>query len=134
MIGLLLVTHGEIGKSLLYAAQRIVPEHELQIQAVSIPLDLRADQLGLYVDQVSAAMRQLDQGDGVLALTDLFGSTPSNLITHLLQSFSMQMLSGVNLPMLIRILNHSHQSLEVLSRLAADGGAQGIRFVEAPAD
>jgi len=130
MVGLLLVTHGEIGAALLRAAERIVPQHEMAIQAIAIPVDLRPDQLGLYVDSVRVALQQLDQGEGVMALTDLFGSTPSNLLAHLLQEHPMRMLTGVNLPMLIRLLNHSHQDLNVLARLAEDGGSRGIRPIQ----
>ncbi|CAK0770012.1 hypothetical protein CCP3SC15_4060003 [Gammaproteobacteria bacterium] len=67
----------------------------------------------------------LDQGDGVLVLTDMYGSTPSNIACRL-DSEKVRIVAGVNLPMLIRVLNYSYLSLEDLTNKAISGGRDGI--------
>ncbi|HRE32898.1 MAG TPA: hypothetical protein PLD88_13045, partial [Candidatus Berkiella sp.] len=72
-------------------------------------------------------IRKLDSGSGVLVLTDMFGSTPSNIAQGLQnQGFCIRVLSGLNLPMLFRILNYPHLPLGPLAKKAVDGGKDGI--------
>jgi PTS system ascorbate-specific IIA component len=71
-------------------------------------------------------LRELDAGDGVLVLTDMFGSTPSNIATRLRAPGALAVVAGVNLPMLVRVLNYASLDLQALVDKAASGGARGV--------
>jgi mannose PTS system EIIA component len=122
MIGILLITHGDIGKELLRTAQNI-------IKSFPTPADyLRVE----YTFETTSAKKQalakikfLDEGDGVLILTDLFGATPHNISTSLKKT-KCCVVSGLNLPMLLRSFNYAHLPLEELAEKASDGGKSGV--------
>lgn len=71
-------------------------------------------------------VRELDQGNGVLVLTDMFGSTPSNIASAVVEAKRVRAISGMNLPMLVRILNYPKLSLDELVMKAVDGGREGV--------
>ena len=96
------------------------------IKSISIPGDLKPEQLGLYADQIKAAIKRLETGDGVLILTDLFGATPSNLAHYFAADRKVCILSGLNLSMLIRIINYAEQPLELLAKIGIVGANKGI--------
>lgn len=99
MIGILVVTHGALGETLMEAAQSIL-EHPLEAAAsVSVDLSVNADELR---KRISSGIGSVNQGTGVLILTDMFGGTPSNLSLSFLEEGKVDVLSGVNLPILIR--------------------------------
>ena len=83
MIGLLIVTHGEIGSSLLDSAAQILGSRPAQISTMSV---WRQDDPGDLVLRARELMEQIDAGDGVLILTDIFGATPGNVVSKLLQN------------------------------------------------
>ena len=99
----------------------------------NLPLPLNVIELDAGADPdatLSVAAREaraLDHGDGVLVLTDLYGATPCN-VAHRLPSLGLHMhcVSGLNLPMLLRVLNYPEQSLDELAQTAASGGRGGI--------
>lgn len=101
MMGIVLAAHGEIAPALLRAAEAIVGPLEatraLSLQAGQAPDELRAE--------VEKAVREVDQGDGVLVLCDMFGGTPSNVCLSCLAPASVrnQVVTGVNLPMLLKV-------------------------------
>ncbi len=125
-VGLLLVTHGAIGEQLSRAASRICPESEMPIACVAIPSDLQPEDLGKYADQIRDALVEQDRGDGVLVLTDLFGATPDNLARYFAAERNARVVSGINLPMLLRVLNYAQLSLEQLFETALVGGEIGV--------
>ena len=98
MIGLIIVTHGSLGQELLKTAEFIIGGLEgcltVSIDSVSSPESQR--------ESVSAAIRALDRGAGILILTDMFGGTPSNISLSFLAEGRVEILSGVNLPMLLK--------------------------------
>lgn len=126
-VGILLVTHECIGAELAAVSEAIFKQLMPGLNLVSVPADLKPEVLGKYADAIRDAMRERDQGDGVLVLTDVFGATPDNLARHFSQECNACVVSGINLPMLLRVLNYAHQSLEELCQTAADGGRNGIQ-------
>jgi PTS system ascorbate-specific IIA component len=77
-------------------------------------------------------VEQLDQGDGVLVLTDIYGSTPSNIASHLSSRPGVQVVAGLNLPMLLRVLNYARLDLATLAEKAVSGGREGVVYFGDP--
>jgi mannose PTS system EIIA component len=127
MIGILIVTHGEIGRSLLDSASQILGGVPAQTCTLSVWRQDDPDDLVLRAREL---MDQIDAGDGVLILTDIFGATPGNVVSKLLQDGKVEGVSGVSLPMLLRVLTgrngSSPASLSVLVQRAMSGGAEGL--------
>ena len=123
MVGVLLITHGALGESLLRAAAHTLgrqPERaeHIGVGAMDAPESLLA--------RGREALARIDDGSGVLVLTDMYGATPANVAAKLLQSGRVEGLSGANLPMLVRALAHRDASLaEVLDKARA-GGEDGV--------
>ena len=127
MIGLFLVTHGTLGEAL--------------IQCVCHVLDKRPPllgQLGLSAgedpaDALPLARRMIatvDDGDGVLLLADLYGATPCNVATRLIEPGRIELVAGVSLPMLLRLLTHRDGNLDTLIRRAVSGAGDGVTRVQ----
>ncbi len=99
MIGLVIVTHGQLAVELRRAAEHVVGPQE-HIETVCIGPD---DDMERRRDDIRAAVTRADQDKGVILLTDMFGGTPSNLAISMLKDGSVEVLAGVNLPMLIKL-------------------------------
>ena len=99
MIGLVLVTHGRLATEFVTAMEHVVGPQEA-IEAVCIDAD---DDMEARRKDIAEAIRKVDQGKGVIVLTDLFGGTPSNLAISLMKTENIEVIAGVNLPMLIRL-------------------------------
>jgi len=127
-IGVLLVTHPGIGETLLNNACKLVGSCPLQITCMDIPL--QCDTLQLQ-QQVLDAAKRVDEGRGVLILTDAFGATPSNMACQLTREMPANVVSGLNLPMLIRVFNYPGDDLQALTHKAAEGGIRGIQISRA---
>ena len=121
--GLLLITHGNIGRDMLDTVTEILGTCPLHAQALAIHSDSDPDQL---FETASRLCTELEQGGGVLVLTDIYGSTPSNIATRLLNRHKLRVISGVNIPMLIRTLNYPEMNLEILCEKALNGARDGI--------
>ena len=123
MIGLLIVTHCDLGKEFLSAAEFIVGGIEA-VDTVSITQTSDSKKLHNLIEKKIAA---LNSGQGVLILTDMFGGTPSNLSLSFLKEEQVEVLTGVNLPMVIAIVqNRSDQNLDELAEIAREAGKSGI--------
>jgi PTS system ascorbate-specific IIA component len=113
-----------MGNALIETARHILGRVPLTVEALSIPPGSDVD-TALRV--ACAKVRALDTGDGVLVLTDVYGATPSNTAEKLPPlGFAIQRVSGLNLPMLLRVLNYPEQSLVEIAQTAAHGGRSGI--------
>ena len=127
MIGVLLVTHGEIGTALLTSASQILGGAPPQIATLSV---WRHDDPDDLVLRATELLEQLDAGDGVLVLTDIFGATPGNVVSRLLNDGRVEGVSGVSLPMLLRVLTGRNGStaskLSAAVKRALSGGAEGV--------
>ena len=125
-VGILLVTHEAIGAQLIEVAASIINQPARRPSLVAVPADLEPELLGSYADMIRDAMRELDSGQGVLVLTDLYGATPDNLARHFANELPARVVSGINLPMLLRVLNYAHQPLAQLCETATAGGLNGV--------
>jgi PTS system ascorbate-specific IIA component len=122
-VGILLVTHGEVGSALLDAAIDILGICPLSSSALSAPADCDPEHV---LSEARDAILELDSGDGVLVLTDLYGSTPSNIACRLHHDKGVRVVTGLNLPMLVRILNYPDLDLDELQDKAVTGGRDGV--------
>jgi PTS system ascorbate-specific IIA component len=126
-IGVLLMTHPGVGAALLHTATRIVGSTPLRIKCLEVPVGADVEPL---LEQAAEQMVSLDQGDGVLVLSDLFGATPSNLACRLTDTGRAMVVAGLNLPMLLRVFNYPNDDLAALAGKASDGGVRGIHIYE----
>jgi PTS system ascorbate-specific IIA component len=122
-VGILIITHNNIGQQLLETARIMLGSCPLETENLAIHSDC---DLETSIAEAESILRKLDNGDGVLVLTDMYGSTPSNIANRLSNSNSVTVISGINLPMLIRVLNYPRLSLEQLVEKACTGGHDGI--------
>jgi len=123
-IGVVVVTHGVLATELLNAAETIVGDLP-QFTAVSIGWH---DDVSVATTAMSRAIERVDRGRGVLLLTDMFGGTPSNLSMTFLEPDKIEVVTGVNLPMLIKLARlQSKHDLAALARLVCDDGRAAIR-------
>lgn len=121
MIGILIVTHCQLGEALIEAAEFIIGSRPKGMLFVSLDINESADKLR---KKVAEGVKAVDQGEGVLILTDMFGGTPSNLSYSFLEEGRIEVISGVNLPILIKAenlrsgneLNKLAESLEVFGK------------------
>jgi PTS system ascorbate-specific IIA component len=123
MIGVLIVTHGDIGTSLLTSANQILGGAQQQVATLSV---WRADEIDDLVLRARELIENLDAGDGVLVLTDIFGATPGNVVSRLLEDGRIEGVSGASLPMLLRVLTSRNGSLGAAVKRALSGGAEGV--------
>ena len=114
MIGLVLVTHGRLAVEFITAMEHVVGP---QVAVEGICIDAEDDMEARRAD-IAAAIGRVDQGKGVIILTDLFGGTPSNLAISLMKSEDIEVIAGVNLPMLIR-LEGARKVMNVRAAVAA---------------
>ena len=126
-VGILLVTHEDIGAQLVAVCDAISRPKKAVVAVVSVPADLEPEVLGKYADLIRSAMLAQDIGEGLLVLTDVYGATPDNLARYFSTECNARVVSGINLPMLLRVLNYAHQSLEQLCQIALIGGANGVQ-------
>jgi len=114
MIGLVLVTHGGLASEFVTAMEHVVGPQE-RIAPICIGPD---DDMEARRKDIADAIEAVDDGSGVIVLTDLFGGTPSNLAISLMKSSSIEVIAGVNLPMLIR-LEGARKTMDVRGAVAA---------------
>ena len=124
MIGVVVVTHCHLAQELIAAAQLVVGEELKQFEAVSI--DPSEDSEGIR-DKIIAAIRHVDGGQGILILTDMYGGTPSNISLSFLEEKRIEVITGVNLPMLLKLATyHDDMNLERLAAFITDYGQRNI--------
>jgi len=122
--GILLITHTGIAPALLATVNGMLGYDCENTDYFEIAFDASTEDMD---QQIAQHIDTLDQGQGVLILTDLYGSTPSNLCTHFTQKQNVNMISGLNLPMLLRVMNYRDLQLDQLTEKATSGGHDGIR-------
>ena len=125
MIGVLLVTHGKIGDALLNALYQILGTLPA-IEAVGVDPH---DDMELCERRIEDALTQVDRGEGVIILTDLYGGTPSNLAERKLETGKVELISGVNLPMLVKLARiREKETLEKTAQLAHEAAIKYINI------
>lgn len=123
MIGLLILAQQDMGKGLLSAVEHVLGHTPAQLEAMPVNYEQAPEQIS---QSLQKRIAQLDQGDGVLILADIYGATHTNVACRFLKKNVVELIAGVNLPMLIRTLNYRHLSLEKLVEKALSGGPEGI--------
>jgi len=123
MIALLIVAHGNLGDCLIQCATHVLGEHpklldNLDLSASEDPADM--------LKRVRAKLAELDQGEGVLILTDVYGATPCNTVCKVIAAQHIEAVAGVNLPMLLKALTYRDQDMPKLIEKAVSGGQAGI--------
>ena len=123
MIGILFITHGSFGEALVQNACHVLNKRPVQVNQLGVsaqddPLDL--------LPLARQMLALVDDGEGALVLTDVFGATPANLALKLLEPGRVEGLTGVNLPMLLRALTYREKGMEILLQRARDGGRDGV--------
>ena len=126
-VGLLLVSHQGIASQLLKNAENMLRTSPLATRILEVPFDAPLEQVQ---QQAQDYVKNLDQGDGVLILTDLYGSTPCNIGKSLVVDSGFKLVSGLNLPMLIRVLNYPQLDLDGMASKAVSGGKDGVMLCE----
>jgi PTS system ascorbate-specific IIA component len=128
-VGLLIVSHGKLGDYLLETAARMLGVCPLE--TATLPMSFDCDTDGM-LKRAAEVLARLDSGQGVLILTDMYGSTPSNIVSRLQEGHTVRIVSGVNLPMLIRVLNYPRLNLDELAAKAQSGGRDGVVLYNPP--
>ena len=128
-IGVLIITHSAIGPALQETATKMLGRCPLLLETLSVTNDGNVE---LMREQARGMVRDLDRGDGVLVLTDMYGATPSNIAAELQNDGKVCVVAGVNLPMLIRVLNYPVLDLATLAEKALSGGRDGILLCKRP--
>lgn len=123
MIGLVIVTHGQLAQELVAATEHVVGKLAACI-AVSIGAD---DDMEQRRDDIRAAVNAADEGDGVIIVTDIFGGTPSNLSMSLLEKCKVEVIAGANLPMMITLAEARGRMK--LEDLASNASSAGRRYI-----
>jgi mannose PTS system EIIA component len=127
MIGILIVSHGAFGESLIHSASHVLGKRPLFLRQLGVTVH---DDPDAILPMGEDLIRFLDQGRGVLVLTDIYGATPSNIATKLLVPGRVEGIAGVNLPMLIRALTYRDEPLEALLEKALSGATEGVMRME----
>jgi len=128
MIGLVLVTHGRLAAEFVTAMEHVVGPQEAVVPICIGPED---DMEGRRND-IAAAIKAVDTGDGVILLTDLFGGTPSNLAISLMKAERVEVIAGINLPMLIRLAS-ARRTMKIKAAVAAARDA-GRKYISVASD
>jgi PTS system mannose-specific IIA component len=123
MIGILIVSHGAFGESLIHSASHVLGKRPLYLRQLGVTVHDDPDAILPVGEDL---IRFLDQGEGVLVLTDIYGATPSNIAMKLIRPGRVEGVAGVNLPMLIRALTYRDEPLESMLEKALSGAIEGV--------
>ena len=123
MVGILLVTHNGLGDSFADCIKHVLGGVPHNLKMLSV---LANDDLQKKLAEGQALIKQLDAGSGVLILADIFGATPSNIARQLCHAERVMGVAGVNLPMLLRVVNYPSATLAELAKIAVEGGRECI--------
>jgi len=126
MIGILLVTHGEIGKSLVNCAAHILDRHPSSVECLSVNSN---NDLDNYSNIISKKIIDLNTGSGVLIMTDIYGATPCNLLKKYTKENEVAVITGVNLPMLIKAISERKDNLNTLVNDSMDCAKTNIKKI-----
>lgn len=129
MIGFLIVAHGTLGESLIHCASHCMGKRPLRLRAVGVTVH---DEPDAILPQCRELVRQLDEGSGVIVFSDICGATPSNIASRLAEPGKVELVAGVNLPMLLRALTYRDQPLAVVVEKALSGGRDGVMQPASP--
>jgi mannose PTS system EIIA component len=124
MVGILLVTHGSLGESLIECAMHVFSGKPPQLECIR--MEAQDDPTDL-LERANALVAALDSGQGVLVMSDLFGATPCNVACRVVRPGRVEGISGLNLSMLIRAITYRNEALPTLVQKALAGGTEGVQ-------
>ena len=122
MIGIVLVTHGNLAREFIAALEHVVGPQQC-VSAVCIGAD---DDMERRRAEILESAKACDIGDGVIVLTDMFGGTPSNLAISIMEQAGVEVLAGVNLPMLVKLVSLRGRPIAEVVRMAQEAGRKYI--------
>jgi PTS system mannose-specific IIA component len=123
MVGILIMSHGAFGESLIHSASHVLGKRPLYLRQLGVTVH---DDPEAILPVAEDLIRFLDKGHGVLVLSDIYGATPSNIAVKLLKPGRVEGVAGVNLPMLIRALTYRDEPLESVLEKALSGATEGV--------
>lgn len=125
MVGIVVVTHGRLAEELISVVKFVMPDNPaMKIQGLSLD---QSKEFETFTQEIKKAIRKVDDGDGILLVTDMFGGTPSNISLTFLQNKKVEVISGVNLPMLLKLATLSSTvTLEEAVKIAESAGRDNI--------
>lgn len=123
MIGFLIVAHGAFGEALIHSASHVMGGRPLYLRQLGVTVHDDPDAL---LPQARDLLRFVDQGDGVIIFSDIYGATPCNIASRLLVPGKVEGVAGVSLPMLIRALTYRNLPLSEVLAKALSGGSEGV--------
>ena len=126
MIGILLVTHGEIGQSLINCAAHILDSTPKSVESLSIKSN---NDLSKYTNIISKKIQNLEKGNGVLIMTDIYGATPCNLLNKFIKKNKVEVVTGVNLPMLVKAISDRKDNLNILINDSIECAKKNIKKI-----
>ncbi len=129
MVGILIIAHGTLGESLIHCASHVLGARPPNLMQIGVTVHDDPQQV---LPQAIKLARQLDLGDGVLVLTDVYGATPANIACRLLVPGRIEGIAGVSLPMLVRALTYRREPLDVVVGKAVSGGVEGVMHMPPP--
>ena len=127
MIGVLILAHGDLGDGLVNSVTHVLGQRPTRFERFHVaasddPLDL--------LPKLRAVVERLIAGEGVLIFTDIYGATPCNLACKLIEPNKVEVIAGVNLPMLVRAFTYRNKGLDTMVKKAVSGGCDGVVHVE----
>lgn len=123
MIGVLIISHGSLGESIIHAASHVLGKRPARVRQVGVTVH---DDPEAMLAHARDLVKGLDDGGGVLVLTDIYGATPGNIALKLLEPGRVEGVSGMSLPMLVRALTYRDQTLAAVVEKALSGGHEGV--------
>ena len=123
MIGILIITHGTLGESLIHCASHVLNKRPLRLKQLGVTAQ---DDPMMLLPQARTLIKELDCGEGVLILSDMYGGTPSNIAAKLVTPGKIEAVAGVSLPMLIRVLTYRDRDLQNIVTKAISGGCERV--------
>jgi PTS system ascorbate-specific IIA component len=127
MIGILLLTHAPLGQAFVDAASHVFHGHPPRLEAIDVVADQDTGEVKRLANE---AIARLDDGSGVLVITDVMGGTPCNCTLVLSQPEHVEVIAGISLPMLLRALTYRNSALDVVTEMALAGGQGGACRVD----
>lgn len=123
MIGILIIAHGTLGESLIHCASHVMGGRPPMLRHLGVGTD---DDPATMLPRAQQLVKELDEGQGVLILSDIYGATPCNLVSKLLVPGHVEGVAGLNLPMLVRVLTYRNGNIPNLVEKAISGGREGV--------
>jgi len=132
MIGILIITHGTLGEALIQCACHVLNRRPAQLAQLGV--SAADDPLDLF-PTAKTLLDSVDSGDGVLVLTDLYGATPANIAGKLAKPGQVECIAGINMPMLLRVLNYRDKNtIQTVVTKAISGGCDGVMQMKVDRD